>query len=165
MAKRAFAQVHLWDQLCPFLGWSSSDSHSSPSYLMIGLMYAVQMELPLKTIWKIHMIQNAVAQTATGVLSYMYVTQMLPGCCLASGLNSRCWLSTLRPSRHRPGWGLLSTIVSVYLLGSLRMGLFWVSPFKEYHLGGIRKHTSSVAIPPFWNDLPSRDFRKICSHH
>lgn len=90
LARKAFAQLHLVHQFCPFLDWEAlqivTDALVTPRPNYCSMFYTV---LPLKTTQNFQLVQNAAVQAVMVMPWYANVASALRG--------SRYWTIPLKP--------------------------------------------------------------------
>lgn len=75
------------------------------------------------------------------------------------GLNSRCWLLSIKPYMGWDGGSWRTVIilqVSVQSIRSSGEDLLWIPPLVEATLAGSRSKVFSIVLPQLWNSLPGK---------
>ncbi|XP_070618653.1 uncharacterized protein, partial [Erythrolamprus reginae] len=180
VARGAFAQVRLVRQLRPYL---DRESLLTVTHALITSRFdycnALYMGLPLKSVRKLQIVQNAAARAIMGFSKYAHVTPTL---------RSLHWLPISFRSQFKV---LVMTYKALHGTGpeylrdrllphesqrpvrSHRVGLLRVLSTKQCRLAGPRGRAFSVAAPTLWNQLPPEiriaptllAFRKLLKTH
>ncbi|XP_070582622.1 LOW QUALITY PROTEIN: uncharacterized protein [Erythrolamprus reginae] len=180
VARGAFAQVRLVRQLRPYL---DRESLLTVTHALITsrLDYcnALYMGLPLKSVRKLQIVQNAAARAIMGFSKYAHITPTL---------RSLHWLPISFRSQFKV---LVMTYKALHGTGpeylrdrllphesqrpvrSHRVGLLRVPSTKQCRLAGPRGRAFSVGAPTLWNQLPPEiriaptlpAFRKLLKTH
>uniref|UniRef100_R4GD80 Reverse transcriptase domain-containing protein n=1 Tax=Anolis carolinensis TaxID=28377 RepID=R4GD80_ANOCA len=167
VARGAFVQLRRMCQLCPFLG--RSDLAMVVHALVTSRLdycNAFYVGLPLKTVWKLQLVQHAAAKLITGMTYRERTTPLLsqlhwlPICYRAQfkvlvltykALNGS---SPIYLSEH------ISSYEPARSLRSSGVALLSVPPASEARLVGTGDRAFSVVAPGLWNTLP-REMRQI----
>uniref|UniRef100_A0A8C6XR48 Reverse transcriptase domain-containing protein n=1 Tax=Naja naja TaxID=35670 RepID=A0A8C6XR48_NAJNA len=162
VARGAFAQVRLVRQLRPFL---DRDALRTVTHALVTsrLDYcnALYLGLPLHTIRRLQLVQNAAARAVMGVSRFSHVSPLLR--CLhwlPVALRVRFKVLTLTYKvLHDMGpyylrERLLPTSNTNRPVRSHRQGLLGVPSAGQCRLAVPRRRAYSVAVPELWNQLP-----------
>uniref|UniRef100_A0A8C7DX51 MYCBP associated protein n=1 Tax=Naja naja TaxID=35670 RepID=A0A8C7DX51_NAJNA len=162
VARGAFAQVRLVRQLCPFL---DRDALRTVTHALVTLRLdycnALYLGLPLHTIRRLQLVQNAAARVVMGVTQFSHITPLLRGLhWLPVALRVRFKVLTLTfkvlhdmgPQYLRER--LLPISSATRPVRAHRQGLLGVPSASQCRLAVPRRRAYSVAVPDLWNELP-----------
>uniref|UniRef100_A0A8D0BC31 Reverse transcriptase domain-containing protein n=1 Tax=Salvator merianae TaxID=96440 RepID=A0A8D0BC31_SALMN len=180
VARGAFAQVRLVHQLRPYLDRESllTVAHALITS-RIDYCNALYMGLPLKSVRRLQVVQNAAARAISGLPRYASVSPTLRELhWLPVSLRTQFKVLVVTyKALHGLGPGYLRDRllphVSQRPVRSHRVGLLQVPSANQCRLAGPRGRAFSVAAPTLWNQLPLEirtaptllAFRKILKTH
>ncbi|KAM6466454.1 uncharacterized protein PHA67_012250 [Liasis olivaceus] len=172
MAKRAFAQLRVVHQLHPFLDRESLQSVTHALVIShIDYCNALYMGLPLKSIRKLQLVQNAAVRAILGAPKMEHAPPLLRELLWVPELHWDLvcfWiqfkvLAITFKALHGMGPGYLrdhlTPITSTQPTQSGREGMLQTLSARECWLARPRRRAFSAIVPALWNILPQEVWR------
>ncbi|KAK9409653.1 hypothetical protein NXF25_000828 [Crotalus adamanteus] len=161
VAGRTFTQVRLLHQLRPYLDREAllTVTHALVTS-RLDYCNALYMGLPLKSIRRLQLVQNAAARVIVGAPRYTHVTPILRELhWFPIGLRVQFKVLVITfKALYGSGPGYLQDRLlphsSLRAVRSHRLGLLRAPSAKQCHLAGPRRRAFSVMVPTLWNQLP-----------